>query len=170
MPQIVLSLLPAVFGLLGVIVGGLIAARANYILEDRRANREEALARNKLRLDLFDRRYKIYEATSKFVDSINNDPGNVDSYLNAFNAGTSNAGFLFDADVVNYIKQVREKAAHMRTALTLYEAEERKSQPNEAERVRNIEGYEADRAWLIEQATAMIETFTPYLGFQNVKA
>jgi hypothetical protein len=161
-------MLPAVFGLLGVIVGGLITAGANYILEERRANREEALARNKLRLDLFDRRYKIYEATSRFVDSINNDPGNVDSYLNAFNAGTSNAGFLFDADVVNYIKQVREKAVHMRTALTLYEAEERKSQPNEAERVRKR--YEADRAWLIEQATAMTKTFTPYLGFQNVKA
>jgi hypothetical protein len=128
------------------------------------------LARNKLRLDLFDRRYKIYEETQTFVDSINNDPGNVDSYLNAFNAGTSNAGFLFDADVVNYIKQVREKAAYMRTARTLYEAEERKSQPNEAERVRNIERYEADRAWLIEQATAMTKTFTPYLGFQNVKA
>jgi hypothetical protein len=128
------------------------------------------LARSKLRLDLFDRRYKIYETTSKFVDSINNDPEHVDSYLNDFNAGTWNAGFLFDADVVNYIQVVREKAVHMRTAHTLYEAEERKTQPDEAARVRNIKGYEADRAWLVKQATAMTTTFAPYLGFQNIKA
>ena len=30
--------------------------------------RQWRLARSKLRLDLFDRRYKVYEATSKFVD------------------------------------------------------------------------------------------------------
>ena len=30
--------------------------------------RQWRVARNKLRLDLFDRRWKIYEATSKFVD------------------------------------------------------------------------------------------------------
>jgi hypothetical protein len=128
------------------------------------------VARSKLRLDLFDRRYKIYEATSKFVDSINNDPEHVGSYLNDFNAGTSNADFLFNADIVNYIKQVREKAVHMLTAHTLYEAEERKSQPDEAKRVRNIESYQADREWLIEQAKTMTKTFAPYLGFQNVKA
>jgi hypothetical protein len=69
------------------------------------------LAHNKLRLELFDRRYKIYEATSKFVDAIVNDAAHdVDSYLNDFNAGTSNVEFLFDTDVLNYIKQIRTRA------------------------------------------------------------
>jgi hypothetical protein len=122
------------------------------------------VAHSKLRLDLFDRRYKVYEATQKFVDSINNDPAHVGSYLNDFNAGTSNAEFLFDADVLNYIKLVRTRAVHMRTALELYEA-----QPDGEQRTRNVEKYEADRAWLIEQATAMTKTFAPYLGFPNVK-
>jgi len=122
------------------------------------------VARNKLRLDLFDRRYKVYEATQKFVDSTNNDPAHVDSYLNDFNAGTSNAEFLFDADVLNYIKLVRMRAVDMRTARVLYETEQ-----DSEERTRNIQKYEADRKWLIEQATAMTKTFAPYLGFQNVK-
>src|SRR5215469_1120688 len=86
------------------------------------------VARSKLRLDLFDRRYKIYEATQTFVDSINNDPQHVDSYLNAFNTGMSNAAFLFGADIVSYIQLVRERAADMRTARTLYEAADTKMQ------------------------------------------
>jgi hypothetical protein len=122
------------------------------------------VARNKLRLDLFDRRYKVYEATQKFVDSINNDPEHVESYLNDFSVGTSNAEFLFDADVLQYIKLVRERAVDMLTARKLYEAEQ-----DSEERTRNVQKYAADHAWLIEQATAMTKTFAPYLGFQNVK-
>jgi hypothetical protein len=123
------------------------------------------LAHNKLRLELFDRRYKIYEATSKFVDAIVNDAAHdVDSYLNDFNAGTSNAEFLFDTDVLNYIKQIRTRAVGMRTARVLYE-----SQPDGDARTQNIQGYEADLSWLIEQSTAMTKTFAPYLGFSNVK-
>jgi hypothetical protein len=123
------------------------------------------LAHNKLRLDLFDRRYKIYEATSKFVDAIVNDSAHdVDSHLNDFNAGTSNAEFLFDTDVLNYIQQVRTHAVGMRTACVLYE-----SQPEGDERTRNVQRYEADLLWLIEQSTAMTKTFAPYLGFSNVK-
>jgi hypothetical protein len=93
----------------------------------------------------------------------------VNSYLNDFSVGTSNAEFLFDADVLNYIKRVRQKAVHMLTVHTLYEAEERKSQPDEAARVGNIESYHADREWLIEQTTVITKTFAPYLGFSNVK-
>jgi len=52
----------------------------------------------------------------------------------------------------------------MRAARTLYE-----SQPDGEQRTRNVKKYEADRAWLIEQATAMTKTFALYLGFQNVK-
>jgi len=113
---------------------------------------------------LFDRRYKVYEATKTFVDSINSDPEHVGSYLNDFNIGTSNAEFLFDADVLNYIKLVRKRAVGMQTARELYEAQ----QDSEA-RTRNVQKYEADRAWLIEQATAMTKTFIRYLGFPNVK-
>src|SRR5690348_4219410 len=83
------------------------------------------VARNKLRLDLFDRRCQIYAATSKFVDAINNDPENVGSYLNDFNGGTSNAEFLFDSDVVTYINLVRRHAVGMRTAHVLSDDKQR---------------------------------------------
>jgi hypothetical protein len=123
---------------------------------------------SKLRLDLFDRRWQIYAATSKFVDAINNDPENVDSYLNDFNAGTSNAEFLFDSDVVTYIQLVRTHAVGMRTAHVLSDEKQR----HEEKRERNIERFLSERNWLIEQVQtgAMTKTFAPYLGFANIKA
>lgn len=127
------------------------------------------VARNKLRLDLFDRRWKIYEATSKFVNAINNDSGNVVAYLNDFNAGTRNAAFLFDSDVVDYIQLVREHAVDMHTAHTLFENERN----DEAERKRNVERFASERKWLIAQVQsggALTKTFAPYLGFANIKA
>lgn len=126
------------------------------------------VARNKLRLDLFDRRWQIYAATSKFVDAINNDPENVGSYMNDFNAGTSNAEFLFDSDVVNYIKLVRSHAVGMRTAHVLSDEKQR----DEKMRTSNIERFASERKWLIEQVQsgAVTKTFAAYLSFANIKA
>ena len=126
------------------------------------------VARNKLRLDLFDRRWQIYTATSKFVDAINNDPEHVDSYLNDFNAGTSNAEFLFDSDVVNYINLVRSHAVGMRAAHVLSDEKQR----DETVRRTSIERFASERKWLIEQVQsgAITKTFAPYLRFANIKA
>jgi hypothetical protein len=101
------------------------------------------------------------------VDAINNDPEHVYLYRNDFNAGTSNAEFLFDSDVVDYIQLIRSQAAHMETAHNLSENER-----DEAERILNIEKFGADRLWLVEQVQsgAMTKTFAPYLGFANIKA
>ena len=79
------------------------------------------IADNKLRLDLFDRRYKVYEATRKFLAVIISEATFTQSQLVEFDIGTSDAEFLFEADVVNYLKQIRERALHMRTACQLLE-------------------------------------------------
>jgi hypothetical protein len=52
MPHIDPALLPAVFGLLGVIVGGAITAGVDYFLDERRAFREETKERRKRLIDL----------------------------------------------------------------------------------------------------------------------
>jgi hypothetical protein len=125
------------------------------------------IARNKLRLDLFDRRWQVYAATRTFLDGILNDPArDVDSRPNDFNAGTSNAEFLFGGNVLDYIERVRTRAVDLRTALVLSD----EKQPDGEERTCNIKKVEADLNWLIEQSTAMTKVFAPYLGFANIKA
>jgi|SRR5882724_11442601 len=99
------------------------------------------VARNKLRLDLFERRYTVYDATRRFVRDSVQDFAHIDQHLIVFNDETSNAEFLFEADVVNYLEQIRQRAQ------------------------------DKDTLWLSDpsQITAMTKTFVPYLGFSNVK-
>ncbi len=122
------------------------------------------VADTKLRLDLFDRRYKIYDATKKFLAVIIREATFTDSQLFEFNAGTSDAEFLFEADLVAYLGQIRKRALHMRTAQQLFEP-----LPVGDERSRHVQAAHDDLSWLSDQITAMTKTFTPYLGFANVR-
>jgi hypothetical protein len=51
-PHIDPTILPALFGLIGVIIGGAITAGVDYILEERRAHRDEIKERRKRSIDL----------------------------------------------------------------------------------------------------------------------
>jgi len=79
------------------------------------------VALNKLRLDLFDRRYKVYDATRNFLGAIIREAKFTNSELFEFYARTSDAEFLFGADVVDYLGQIRKRAVHMQTAQQLFE-------------------------------------------------
>jgi hypothetical protein len=99
------------------------------------------VAHNKLRLDLFDRRYKICKATARFVRASLEEHARLDHHLNAFNDETSHAEFLFGNDVVNYLDHIRQLAQ------------------------------KSDVNWLSDpdRIIAMTRIFLPYLGFRNVK-
>jgi hypothetical protein len=127
--------------------------------------RQWRVADNKLRLDLFDRRYKVYDATRKFLAVIMREATFADSQLFEFYAGTSDAEFLFGADVGDYLGQIRKRALHMRTAQQLFEP-----LPVGDERSRHVQAAHDDLVWLTDQITAMTEVFSPYLGFANVKS
>ncbi len=83
-------------------------------------------ARNKLRLDLFDRRYKVFDATREFilyvvshadVDDTHFDYMHFDyTHIFEWNTATSDAEFLFDADVVRLLDEIRKQALTIRTS------------------------------------------------------
>ena len=119
----------------------------------------------KLRLDLFDRRYKVYEATRKFLAGILSEATFSDSQLFTFYAGTSDAEFLFDSEVVDYLAQIRKRAIDMRLHQKLYVP----MGVSEEQRLSHIDKEHEQLLWLTEQITAMTKTFAPYLGFSNIK-
>ena len=125
---------------------------------------QRQIARHKLRLDLFDRRYKVYDATRKFISIILREARFEDTELFEFYAGTSDAEFLFDSAVVAYLEQLRKRAVHMSTAQRLFEP-----MPVGDERSRHVQAAHDDLVWITEQITAMSKVFTPYLGFSHVK-
>ena len=123
------------------------------------------IADSKLRLDLFDRRYKVYDATRKFLAVIIREATFTDSQLFEFYGGTSDAEFLFGADVVEYLGQIRNRAVDMRTHQTLFQ-----QMPFGDERSRHVQANHDDLSWLNDQITAMTKIFAPYLGFANVRS
>jgi|ERR1017187_1960614 hypothetical protein len=118
----------------------------------------------KLRLDLFDRRYKVYEATRKFLAGIMSEATFSDSQLFTFYAGTSDAEFLFDSEVLDYLTQIRKRAVDMRLKNKLWQ-----SQQGE-ERTRLIEAEHEHLMWLTEQLTGASKVFAPYLSYANIKS
>lgn len=121
------------------------------------------VARNKLRLDLFDRRYKIYDATRQFLLVIRRDATFKDSDLFTFYAGTSDAEFLFHSDVVDYLAQISKIALEMRRDHKVCEA-----LPVGDERSRYAQAEHEQLLWLGDQLTAMSKTFRPYLSFSHI--
>jgi hypothetical protein len=122
------------------------------------------VARNKLRLDLFDRRYKTYDATKKFLMAIRADGTFSDSQLFEFVIGTSDAEFLFDAPIIKYLTEIRKRALDMRLHQKLYEP-----LPVGDERSRHSQAEHDELIWLSEQIETMIKAYTVYLGFSHIK-
>ncbi len=122
------------------------------------------VAENKLRLDLFDRRYKVYNATRKFLAMIVRDATFTDSQLFEFYGDTSDTEFLFRSEVVDYLAQIRKRALDMRLHQTLFEP-----LPVGAERSGHVQAHHDQLSWLSDQLTDMTSVFIPYLGFANVR-
>ena len=87
-----------------------------------------------------------------------------DSQLFEFNAGTSDAEFLFGSEVVDYLAEIRKRSLDMRLHQKLYEP-----LPVGDERSRHVQAHHDHLVWLADQLTAMSKTFRPYLGFSHVK-
>lgn len=118
------------------------------------------VARNKLRLDLFDRRYKVFEGTRKFLQTASFENGE----LRLFKFATADAEFLFGSDVVEWLAEIREKAAHLITVRTLL------ARPKDDDDLAKLaEAQEADLLWLANRTDTLTKVFAPYLGFAKIK-
>jgi hypothetical protein len=122
------------------------------------------VARNKLRLDLFDRRYKVYEATRKFLALILRNTRFQDSELTEFDLATSDAKFLFRRDIVDWLAEIRAQALDLRTDQKLLE------RPQNADEIAKRANAKNERLkWLGDQVTELTKLFGRYLRFGHVK-
>ena len=121
----------------------------------------------KLRLDLFDRRYKIFEATRTLLREITNSATFSDEQLFKFYTDTADAEFLFRSDVVDYLAEIVKRAIDMQANQKRYQA-----LPLGGERSRETQSEHNHLLWFGEQLTskAITKAFKPYLGFTNIHA
>jgi hypothetical protein len=79
------------------------------------AYKQVQIATAKLNLDLYDKRFEVFEAARNLVVHVLQE-GRVDLHeINRFNVGVLDAVFLFEEDVVSYLEHLRKRAIALRT-------------------------------------------------------
>jgi hypothetical protein len=86
-----------------------IAILAAYI-----AWRQHQTAQSKLKLDLYDRRFKVYRGLMDLFAAVLRDVKVLPTDLANYYIQTNEKVFLFDSDIVAFMTHVREKAVELR--------------------------------------------------------
>jgi hypothetical protein len=133
-----------------------IAVITTYIaIEQHRINRL------KVRLDLFDKRYAIYQGVKKFILFVCHKGNASDLALSTFNEETQDAFFVCGRRVERYIDELRSKAARL-----MYLEKEIERTPAEPVGARtDLTSEAADlRIWFGHQLGESKTVFRRYLG------
>ena len=147
---------PALLSPAATLVVGLIVA---YI-----ALQQWLLARHKLRLDLFEKRYRVYEAAARFLSTIMSLADFNDDDLRTYNIGTMDAVFLYPKHIKDYLHQIRCHAIDMRTYQKKFER-----LPVGEERSKLVDQNHTEAKWLLDQLTKLPTVFAPYLSFASAR-
>jgi hypothetical protein len=85
-----------------------IALLASYI-----AWRQHMTNRRQFRLALFEKRWAVFKSTATLIAAVLQSAQVQLSEINAFDIGTSDQEFLFGADIVEYLSQIRHQAVNL---------------------------------------------------------
>jgi len=137
-----------------------VIAVAGVVITATIAYRQYAVAKAKLKLDLFDKRYAIFQEIWEILSGVallgTLEFKKRNGLYTPFNNLRPKARFLFDAAIADYVDEL---ATHW-TKLSAVEPYERPKEAEEKARLQN---------WFHEQATSMRERFGPYLNFEKWK-
>lgn len=131
------------------------------------AHQQWKLAQDKLRFDLFERRYKVFEATRTFLYNVLEFKGNYEegAFMD-FNRKTADAEFLFGPDVVKYLRELRQNAALSRVNHKL-----NRPVPTDKGHLESMEEKQETLIQLfVDQTNNLSKVFYPYLGYGNIRS
>ncbi len=128
------------------------------------AFRQYQVARNKLKLDLFEKRFSVFAGTRKFL-SILLQKGDVTlDDLFSYRASIAEADFLFGTDLVQYLLEIDRRALGVHTTI-----ETMKPLPVSDERSRLAQRWSDEIGWLTDQLPELKKHFGPYMSFRKWK-
>ncbi|HVB98810.1 MAG TPA: hypothetical protein VNJ12_05685 [Candidatus Dormibacteraeota bacterium] len=122
------------------------------------ASQQMYIARTKLRHDLYDRRYAVFQATRQFLDEASVRIIVSDDTFRSFALGTADAAFLFDDALAAYLTEMRghaKKAQGISMAMENFPAGDKKAQASAAAGEQFI--------WLMQQIDGLADRFRPFL-------
>ncbi len=127
------------------------------------AYRQWRLAQNKLKLELFEKRFSVFEAARKLIPSIMTSGKAKDEDVFKFFFATREAKWLLDASVAEYLdKQLYCKAIDLQTLDA-----ELEGVPVGEERSKNVHSQSDIKKWFAAQYKVLDEIFSPYLQLRH---
>lgn len=123
------------------------------------AYRQWRTAQNKLKLDLFERRFAVYDAARRLLVSIRTSGKAKDEEIFKFRSGTREAKWLLNADIAEYLdKRLYNRALDLQTLDA-----ELEGVPVGEERSANVQKQAEIKEWMLQQYEALDEKFSPFL-------
>ena len=123
------------------------------------AYRQWRLAQNKLKLDLFDRRLKVYEAATGLLYSVMTSDRAKDEELLKYMVATREAKWLLSPAIAEYLDtKLYHKAIDLQTL-----AAELEDVPVGDDRTQNVHAQADVKRWLMAQYSVLDAQFAPFL-------
>ncbi|MBC7160507.1 MAG: hypothetical protein H5U26_00145 [Immundisolibacter sp.] len=119
--------------------------------------------RNKLKLDLFDRRFTVYDAARTLIGRVLTQSHAKNDQILEFLTGTREARFLLDKQIAEYLF----KEFHLKAILLLTLHSELEGSPGGTERTKNIEHRREVRNWFEQQYDVLDEKFSKYIQLEH---
>lgn len=127
------------------------------------AYRQWRTAQNKLKFDLFDRRFSVYEAVEKLLASIMANGKAKDEDIFRFLVATKEAKWLLNVDVATYLEK---ELYHKAIELQMFQNELEDISFSE-ERSANVNKQLEIKKWFMAQHEVLNEKFSPFLKLQH---
>jgi len=128
------------------------------------AYRQWMTANYKLKLDLFDRRFKVYEATRDFLSRVlAKDKFDFDDLIEHV-GGIEQAPFLFPDRLTDHLKEIRKRAIDLRRLRLKLEVAQASRTGVEAASEADAENVK----WLSDAEERLVDYFRPHLDFRQL--
>lgn len=115
---------------------------------------------NKLKLDLFDRRFAIFDAAMRFIGHVATHAYPKDEALFKFITETGSAAWLFDDAFADYLKDLHKKGVEL-SGIELDDSMDRNERRELILQRRNLKN------WFYEQADELRSRATPFLSLAH---
>jgi hypothetical protein len=119
--------------------------------------------RDRVRLNLYDKRFKVFRGLMDLLAHIMREGNVTDEALYKFNADTNEARFIFDKEIPDYLQTIYEKAVDIQTK----NSELHEPNPQEEKRAQLAREVAEIKKWMYRQFKVSREMFGKYLKFKE---
>ena len=125
--------------------------------------RQYKVSKDKLKLDLYDRRYKVFYCIASCLEQAVRDGTATNELLIKFNVGTRDIPFLFDGSIVELEKEIRDKLIKLKFHENAIKSSSGAKQSDHIDITANA------FSWIVAEMNNLQMKMAPWLSFSHLR-